>query len=237
MSWWLAIVYDGTRRGAAACAAAAMLLSAISLLATQPPSALAGVRGRCNALKGKRLLRNRSVIVTARTEGERREYAFICVPPDGRVHLAGWAFDETIEALYSVKVIASAGSWVAIQFSSQVDFHGGEELGKMCNARNGHCFHFFHAFTYGGTEFEEAAAEQPFLAAVAVNPFGEMLLAETLKGTTHVVGVGSDGSESILDSSPAASIPPSSLKLVGREASWIDGGTVRRARLPAGRLV
>ena len=58
-----------------------------------------------------------------------------------------------------------------------------------------------------------------------------MLLAETLKGATHVVGVGSDGSESILDSSPAASIPPSSLKLVGHEASWIDGGIVRRAPL------
>lgn len=215
---------------------AAMLLSTIGSLATQPQSAVAGVRGRCNAIKGKRLLRNRSVIVAARTEGERREYAFICVPPDGRVHLAGWAFDETVEALYSVKVLASAGSWVAIQFSSQVDFHGGEELGKMCDARNGRCFHFFHAFTYGSTEFEEAAAEQPVLAAVAVNPFGDMLLGETLRGTTHVVGVGSDGSESILDSAPAARIPPSSLKLVGHEASWIDGGTVRRALLATERV-
>lgn len=171
------------------------------------------------------------MVVITRTKGARREYAFICVPPDGPTHLAGWAFDETIGAQYSVRVLGSAGSWVAIQFGSQVDFHGGEEVGKMCNARNGRCYHFFHAFTYGGAEFEEVAAEQPALDAVAVNRFGQLLLAETLKGMTHVVGVGSDGLESILDSSPEASIPPSSLKLVEHEASWIDGGMVRRAQI------
>jgi hypothetical protein len=73
--------------------------------------------------------------------------------------------------------------------------------------------------------------EQPLLAAVAVNGFGQMLLAETLKGTTHVIGIGSDGAESVLDSSPEASIPPSSLKLVGHEASWIDRGMLKRARV------
>jgi hypothetical protein len=208
-----------------------MLLLAIAGPATRPPSAAAGVPARCNAFRGKRLLRSRSVTVIKRTEGERREDAFICVPPGGRVHLAGWAFDETIGALYSVKVLGSAGTWVAIQFGSQVDFHGGEEVGKMCNARNGRCYYFFHAFTYGGSEFEEAAAEQPALDAVAVNRFGEMLLAETLKGTTHVVSVSTKGSQSILDSAPEASIPPASLKLVGHEASWIDSGMVRRARI------
>jgi hypothetical protein len=170
-------------------------------------------------------------MVIARYEGERREYAFICVPPRGRVHVAGRAFDETIAGLYSVKVLGSAGSWVAIQFGSQVDFHGGEEVGKMCNAGNGRCYHFFHAFTYGGQEFEEAAAAQPVLAAVAINTIGQMLLAETLKGMTRVIGVGSDGLESVLDSSPEASVPPSSLKLVGHEASWIDDGMLKRARV------
>jgi hypothetical protein len=208
-----------------------MFLLASTWLTTQAPSAAAGGSAHCAAFRGKRLLRSHSVTVIARNEGERREYAYICVPPRGRVHLAGWAFDETIGAHYSVKVLGSAGSWVAIEFGSQVDFHGGEEAGKMCNARNGRCYDFFHAFTYGGQEFEEAAAEQPVLGTVAVNSFGEMLLAETLKGTTHVVGVRSGGFKTVLDSSPEASIPPSSLKLVGHEASWIDGGMVRRARI------
>ena len=168
-----------------------MFLLASTWLTTQAPSAAAGGSAHCAAFRGKRLLRSHSVTVIARNEGERREYAYICVPPRGRVHLAGWAFDETIGAHYSVKV----------------------------------------AFTYGGQEFEEAAAEQPVLGTVAVNSFGEMLLAETLKGTTHVVGVRSGGFKTVLDSSPEASIPPSSLKLVGHEASWIDGGMVRRARI------
>jgi hypothetical protein len=119
----------------------------------------------------------------------------------------------------------------AIEFASQVDFHGGEEVGKMCNARNGRCYPFFHAFTYGGQEFQEAAAAQPALEAVAVNRFGQMLLAETLGGTTYVRGVRSNGSTSTLDSATEANIPPSSLKLVGHEASWTHDGTVRRATI------
>ena len=208
-----------------------MLALAVALLASAPPSAVAGAPARCNAFRGRRLLRSRSVVVIERTVGERRAYAFTCVPPGGRVHLAGWAFDETISAGYSVKVLGSAGTWVAIQFGSQVDFHGGEELGKMCNARTGRCYRFFHAFTYGGSQFAEVAAEQPALEAVAVNRFGEMLLAETLKGTTNVVSVAANGSESILGSAHVASIPPASLKLLGHEASWIDSGIVRRARI------
>jgi len=214
-----------------AVATVATALFAIALLAAPLPSTAAGRRAGCNAFRGKRLLRGRLVAVIERTEGERREYAFICVPPAGRVHVAGWAFDETALSLYTVKVLGSAGTWVAIQFGSQVDFHGGEEVGKMCNARNGRCYRFFHAFTYGGSEFEEAAAEQPTLGRVAVNSFGEMLLAETTKSTTNVLSVGPQGAERLLDSSPEASIPPASLKLVGHEASWIDGGKVRRARI------
>jgi len=85
--------------------------------------------------------------------------------------------------------------------------------------------------TYGGQEFEEAAAAQPALEAVAVNRFGQMLLAETLGDTTYVRGVRPNGSTSTLDSAPEASIPPSSLKLVSHEASWLHDGIVRRATI------
>jgi hypothetical protein len=146
------------------------------------------------------------------------------------VHLAGWAFDETRVGSYSVKVLGWAGSWAAIQFESTVDFHGGEVVDKMCNARNGHCYYFFHRFTYGMPELEEGV-EQSELEGIVVNSFGQMLLAETGKGGTRVIGVGSDGSKSTLDSAPEGTIQLSSLKLVGHEASWIDGGVVKRARV------
>jgi hypothetical protein len=224
------VIAGARRRARAAGVAVAALLVAVAWLTPQVPSAAARAAPRCVAFKGKRLLRSRSLTVIARTQEERREYAFICVPPGGHVHVAGWAFDETVNGQYSVKVLRSAGSWVAIQFASTVDYHGGEVVDKMCNARNGRCYYFFNAGTYA-PDFQDAIAQQPVLAALLINPFGQMLKAETLMGTTHVVGFGSDGTSELLDSSPQASIPPSSLKLVGHEASWIDGGTVRRARV------
>jgi hypothetical protein len=227
----LAIASSWKRCHRAALVAVAILLAIGAWLTTRAPRAVAASPARCVAFKGKRLLRSRSLMVIVRDEGERREYAFICIPPRGRVHLAGWAFDETIGAIFSVKVLDSAGSWAAILFGSEIDPHGGEEVGKMCNARDGRCYRFFHAFTYGGAEFEEASAQQPGLEAAAVNAFGEILLAETVASTMYVRSVRPDGSEKTLDSAPEANIPPSSLRLVGHEASWIDGGRARRARI------
>jgi hypothetical protein len=77
----------------------------------------------------------------------------------------------------------------------------------------------------------EEGVEQSELEGVVVNSFGQMLLAETGKGATRVIAVGSDGSKSTLDSSPEGTIQLSSLKLVGHEASWIDGGIAKRARV------
>src|SRR5262249_61173063 len=144
-----AVVWGLRRRAAAAAVAVAVLLVAVAGVTPQVPSAAARAAPRCGASKGKRLLRSRSLAVIVRAQEQRREYAFICVPPRGPVHLAGWAFDETNVGLYSVKVLGSAGSWVAIEFESTIDFHGGEVVGKMCSARNGRCYHFFHRFTYG----------------------------------------------------------------------------------------
>jgi hypothetical protein len=224
-------VFSGvSRRARAAAVAVAVLLVTVAWVTPQVPSAAARATPRCGAYKGKRLLRSRSLTVIVRAQEQQREYAFICVPPRGPVHLAGWAFDETHVGSYSVKVLGSAGSWAAIQFESTVDFHGGEVVDKMCNARNGHCYYFFHRFTYGMPELEEGV-EQSELEGIVVNSFGQMLLAETGKGATRVIGVGSDGSKSTLDSAPEGTIQLSSLKLVGHEASWIDGGVVKRARV------
>jgi hypothetical protein len=207
-----------------------VLLVAVAWLTPQVPSAAARATPRCGAFTGKRLLRSRSLAVIVRTQEQQREYAFICVPPGGRVHLAGWAFDETRVGTYSVKVLGSAGSWAAIQFESNIDFHGGEVVDKMCNARNGRCYYFFHRFTYGMPELEEGVPQSE-LEAVVVNSFGQMLLAETGKGATQVIAVGSGGSKRTLDSSPEGTIQLSSLKLAGHEASWVVGGIVKRARV------
>jgi hypothetical protein len=207
-----------------------VLLLTVAWVTPQVPSAAARATPHCGAFRGKRLLRIPSVTVMVRTQEESREYAFICVPPGGRIHLAGWAFDETVNAQYSVKVLRSAGSWVAIQFASTIDYHGGEVVDKMCNARNGRCYYFFNAGTYA-PDFEDAIAQQPVLAALVINRFGQMLKAETLMGTTHVVGIGSDGTSELLDSAPQVSIPPTSLKLVGHEASWSNGAIVKRAKV------
>lgn len=136
------IVWGTSRRDRVALAAVATIPLASTWLSTHASSAVAGGQPFCDPFKGKSLLRSRTLRVIARTRGERREYAFICVPPRGRVRLAGWAFDEIVGANYLVKVLTSAGSWAAIEFASQVDFHGGEAVGKTCNARSGRCYPF-----------------------------------------------------------------------------------------------
>jgi hypothetical protein len=209
---------------------AALALLSLFALALAPPAASAPA-ARCGALTGKRLVHSPSIRVVERDRDESRGYVYICVPPSGRVHLAGWAFDETGASLFSVSVDGSAGTWVALTFHSQVDPHGGEEVDKMCNAASGRCYRFYEAPVREGPGFEEEPSEYWALEGLAVNRYGQLLLALSLQGTTRIVGVQANGARRTLDTAPEASIPPTSLKLNGHSASWTDAGAVRTATL------
>jgi hypothetical protein len=205
--------------------------------AAQAPGALAAAHTqRCNTFRGKRLLHNRSVTVFERFEEAHRGYAYVCVPPRGRLYLVGNAYDELRGGLFSVKVLATAGTWVALKFESIQDPHDEELVDKTCDARNGHCYYFYrlsinHVLEYTPGPPAAGQPEQGALETLALNGFGEMLLGEQATSTTKVIGVGSSGAQTVLDSAAHAQIPLSSLKLVGHVAEWTDGGVAHTATL------
>ena len=201
------------------------------LLWGHAPDTARATPSRCGALSGKRLVGSRSIKVVERDEGERRGYVYVCVPPAGRVHLAGYAFDETVSSLFHVDVEGWAGTWVALAFHSQVDPAGGEEVDKMCDAASGRCYRFYEAAVREGPEFVGQPSEEWALDGLALNRYGQLLLALSLQATTRVVGVQANGHRRTLDSAAETLIPPSSLKLSGHRASWTDAGVPRSATL------
>jgi hypothetical protein len=203
----------------------------VSWAAVQAPRALGAHVTRCSTFKGKRLLRSRSVTVIERFEEEHRGYVFVCMPPLGRVYLAGNAYDEGRSGGFSVEVLRTAGSWVALEFDSSQDPHDGEKVDKTCDARNGHCYRFYQQTLNFVLEGPEGQTESAALETLALNGFGEMLLGERTTKTTKVIGVKANGSQTPLDNAPSMQIPLSSLKLVGHLAEWTDGGATRTATL------
>lgn len=194
---------------------------------------LASARPSCAALKGKRLLTTSAVKVVVRDVEERRAYVYMCVPPAGRVHLAGYAYDETGISQFETQVKASAGHWVVLRFDNQIDPQVSEEVEKTCDARSGHCYRFYSAGVGEGPAFEPAQepSQEPSLDAFALNRFGQTLICLSLHGHRAVVGIEADDRRRTLDKAPEAQIPPASLRFRGHVAEWSDAGVSRRATL------
>jgi hypothetical protein len=200
--------------------------------ATQALPTVASARLSCAALKGKRLLTTSAIKVVERDVEGRRANVYLCVPPAGRVHLAGYAYDETGISQFEVQVKRSAGHWVVLRFRNQLDPQVSEEVEKTCDARSGRCYRFYSAGIGEGPAFEPPQeSQEPNLDAFALNRFGQMIVCLSLHGRRAVVGIEADGRRRTLDKAPEAQIPPASLRLHGHVAEWSDAGVSRHTTL------
>lgn len=178
------------------------------------------------------MLTTSTVKVVVRDVEERRAYVYMCVPPAGRVHLAGYARDETGVSQFETQVKASAGHWVVLRFRSQTDPLVSEEVDKTCDARSGHCYRFYETGIGEGPVLGEEPSQEPNLEeAFALNRFGQTLICLSQHGRRAVVGIEADGRRRTLDKAPEAQIPPASLRLREHVAEWSDAGVSRRATL------
>jgi hypothetical protein len=190
----------------------------------------AGAPQHCSSLKGKRLVSDRSVKVVERGN-ESKAFVFACVPPNGRVRLAGSAYDATITGAYSVEIAATAGAWVVLDASNTIDFHGSEEVEKVFNARSGASYRFYEASNPQGPGFEDIPSETPSLERLLLNRFGQLALLLSEGNNSQIVGVESNGRRRVLDSAPSAQLPSAALKLEGHTVEWINAGSARSATL------
>jgi hypothetical protein len=161
---------------------------------------------------------------------ESKGFVDVCVPPNGRVRLAGSAYDATIQGLYSIKVIELAGTWVALEFTSVIDFHGSEISDEVFDAKSGRSYRFFEAAVPEGPGFEDIPATA-VLGSFVLNRFGQLALALTNEGKTQIVGIEPSGRRRVLDSGPASQLPPASLQLKGHTVQWVDAGITHSATI------
>lgn len=168
-------------------------------------------------------------VVEHADEGKGLLYA--CVPPNGRVRLAGYAYDATIGGIYSIRIVAVAGSWVALDAMSTIDYHTSEEVAKVFDARSGRAYRYFQAAFPEGPGFEDIPSSGASVGRVLLNRFGQLALALLEEGKSQIVGIEPNGVRRTLDSGPQAQLPAASLKLEGHTVQWIDADVARRATL------
>jgi hypothetical protein len=209
------------------------LLTAAGVLAcaaTLPAAARAAPQQHCRALKGRRLLSSRALEVVERSD-EGKGLVYACVPPAGRVRLAGYAYDATIAGNYSIRIAAVAGSWLALDAMSTIDPHTSEEVGKVFDASSGRAYRYFQAASPEGPGFEDIPSSGDSVGRVLLNRFGQLALALLGEGTSRIVGIEPSGARRSLDTGPQAQLPAASLRLEGHTVRWIDAGVARRAKL------
>jgi hypothetical protein len=219
-------------RVAVAWAISLAALGGGSLLA----SAGAAQQNTCATLKGKHLAVKgaRATIVTQliNRESERsgiERVAYVCASPHARAWRVGSASEES-----SIRLVTGAGEWVVLRFES-VEGLGGSESESAANALTGKHFQFWRRA--GG----EGSYSGDMLEAVKLDSQGRLALITGVTGaappeqevgptvTRKVIGVASSGRRQLLDTAPTASIPTSSLKLVGGIVHWTDAGVARTA--------
>jgi hypothetical protein len=212
---------------------AAALALAVALPAT---GAGAAQRKTCATLKGKHLVAKgaRATVVTQliNRESERsgiERVAYVCASPHARAWRVGSASEES-----SISVVTGAGEWVVLRFDS-VEGLGESESESAANALTGKHFEFWRRS--GG----EGSYSGDVLEAVKLDSQGRLALITGVAGTAppeqevgasvtrKVIGVASSGQRKLLDTAPTASIPTSSLQLLGGVVHWTDAGVERTA--------
>jgi hypothetical protein len=208
---------------------------AVTGLAPMCPAGLASPAGAtsfrgCSSLKGRSLLHS-SVLKVVERGGEAGAVVYVCVRPHGRVRRAGSAYDSTVDSLYAIKVLAVAGTWLELEFHSQIDPQISEEIEEVFDAKTGRSYRFFQTAIPEGPALEGTGEDVAVPARSLLNRFGQLALALVDGKSTSIVGIEPSGARRVLDSGPESQIPPSSLTLQGHTVQWLDGGTMRSATL------
>jgi hypothetical protein len=221
-----------------------LLLLALSAVLAGPLGSGAGAATRrtCAQLKGKHLKSGgRPTVVTqlvnkSQTEGRVERVAYVCASPNGRAWPAGSEVSTEDENPPKIVVVTGAGNWVALRYEGVIG-NGFSESESAIDSANGKSFRYWVGGGGEGTYFGSA------LEAVKLNARGQLALITGVEGkpllegepgptvTRKVVGVESNGKRTVLDTAATASIPTSSLKLVGSSIRWSDGGVERSATL------
>jgi hypothetical protein len=207
-----------------------------ALAATLVSPADAATPRRCASIGGKRLVSSRAVKVIERAT-ESRGTVYTCVPPNGRVRVAGYAYNAVADGEshlsygYAVKLLAVAGTWVAISYTSTIDFHGSEEVDKTFNAANGRSYRFFETGIPEGQGFEGIGPISGEVEHIQLGRSGQIAFALLEERRTQIIGIEPSGARRVLDSAPGAQISVSSLTLEGHTVRWLDAGEPRSATL------
>ncbi|HTZ87875.1 MAG TPA: hypothetical protein VMB05_14505 [Solirubrobacteraceae bacterium] len=215
-------------------------LAIILALALLPTAASAAApKKTCAQLKGKHLKSGGRAVVVTRVinrEAERsgiERVAYVCTSARSRAWPAGSILSEEGEPP-GISVIAGAGNWVVLRYQSTFGL-GFSERDSAVNAANGKRFAFWQ-LSGGPTN-----VDGDLLEATKLDSQGRLALILGTEGkpqhegehgptvTRKVVGVTPNGERTVLDAAPTASIPTSSLQLVGGIVHWTDGGTERSA--------
>lgn len=224
--------------------AVSLLLALSVVLAASPlgSNASAASQPTCAQLQGKHLRSSsRAVVVTqlldkVQTEGRVERVAYVCASPNGRAWRAGSEISTETENPPKIMVVTSAGNWVALRYEGVIG-NGFSESESAIDSMDGKSFRYWKAGGGEGSYFGSP------LEAVALNARGQLALITGVEGKPHeeggpgptvtrkVIGVETNGKQTVLDTAPTASIPTSSLKLVGSTVRWSDNGLEHSATL------
>jgi hypothetical protein len=185
---------------------------------------------RCAGFVGARLARGPRVDVFER-KGPRTGTVYACVPPDGRVWTAGTAHDAFGNGVYTVTVIATAGTWVALDFLSSIDASTAEDTEKVVDARTGRSYRFFSSgYSTGATEERNPETVYAVYRAL-LNGSGQLAMSLDVGTSTRIIGFEPNGASRVLDSGPSSEVLSQSLKLAGRVVEWVAGASIHTATL------
>jgi hypothetical protein len=222
------------KRFSHACTFGLLIALSLAVGGAIPASALAAKLTTCAQLKGKHLIDKggRATVVTQLVdrESERegiQHVAYVCASPHARAWRVGYASEES-----SISVVTGAGEWAVLRFES-VEGLGESQSELAANALTGKHFEFW--CRAGG----EGSYSGDVLEAVKLDSQGRLALITGVAGsappeqevcptvTRKVIGVASSGQRKLLDTAPTASIPTSSLQLLGGVVHWTDAGLER----------
>jgi hypothetical protein len=194
----------------------------------------------CATLKGKHLVSDSRAMVVMqlinkeRTEGMIERVAYVCASSKGRAWRVGSVSEGGGEAP-GIKVVTGAGEWVALRYE-WVNGEAFSESESAVNATNGKHFQYWSfgggMGTYVGGSLEAVKLDSQGRLALITGVEGKPMVEGEFGPTVvrKVIGVEPGGKRMVLDSALTASIPTSSLELIGGFVHWTDGGLARSAQ-------
>ncbi len=209
------------------------------VLASVGASADAASFQTCATLKGKHLKTGgRAVVVTQllNKESERNgieRVAYVCASPHARAWRVGSVMSGPPETP-TIAVVTGAGEWVALLYQSAIG-EGFSSSESAVNAVTGKHFQYWSLSGGMGSYFGNS------IEAVKLDSQGRLALITGVEGkpavegeigptvTRKVLGVEPNGKRQVLDTAPTASIPTSSLRLVGGVVHWTNAGVEHTA--------